>query len=98
MRQLRQPGHDVADGVYTRLARLHVLVSVNEAALGLDVRQLFQPDTFRSWSAANRHQALLGLNRLLFTLGLERHLHAVLGSLQLLEWCVRVAGNTAFAI
>ena len=60
VRELRQAGDDIADGVDARLGGLHPLVGHDEAAVGLDVG-LVQPDVVGARRAADGDQHLLRL-------------------------------------
>jgi len=76
MRQLRQAGDDVADGVDAGFVGLHPLVHLNESALRLDFRRL-ETDAFSARRAAHGDQNFFGFLLDLFAIGgREGHFHA----------------------
>jgi hypothetical protein len=85
MRQLRQAGNNVTDGVDALLAGLHPLIGMDKAALHLDIRRLLKANAFRVWSASHGHQHFLGFQLLRgFALGRKAYGYAILCLLHLL--------------
>ena len=68
MRQLRRPGHDIADRVDARLTGPLVAVDLDEPAVGLHLG-VFQPDVLRVRRASNRHKQLVRFDRVLLAVG-----------------------------
>ncbi len=74
VRQLRRPGHDVADGVDARLTGALVFVDFDEAAVKLDAGAL-QPNVLGNGFAADGDEQRLGFHRFLLAVR-ERHREA----------------------
>ena len=85
VRQLRQPGHNVANGKHARLGRLLRFINLHQPALQLNLR-LLQANVSSSPRAPHSHQHLLGFFhlRLSIRIGIA-HAHAVRGLLHLLH-------------
>ena len=90
MRELRQAGDDVPDGINARFGGLHPFICQDEAAIRRDLN-LVQADVIGTRGAADGDQDLFRLLRLALAVGLRKvNEHAVLVLLKFVDLCPKM--------
>src|SRR5205823_2919572 len=95
MRELREAGNDIADGIDAGLGSLHPFVHLDEAALRLDLG-LLQTDVFRTRRPPDRDKNFFRFDGLALALAIgEGDFDAVFGLLDFLNLRTKLALDAA---